>query len=142
MSTPNFYNDDFFDLYVFPDSDDEFIYDDPHELDYAIERATKELKREPQFFNIELASGHYCGIQLKVNPCSAVRDYGTPAEQENYLCRYHWDMSRSEAMRKFESEKKWMNNKLLPAVAKLIGFKKLNCVGVFSNGEAVYEWAK
>ena len=35
-----------------------------------------------------------------------------------------------------------MNNKVLPYIAQNTGFRRINRIAVFSNGEAVYTWAK
>ena len=142
MSTPNFYNDPF-GLYV-ADPNDEYANEflGQADLDCACTEATNELKRKPIFMDITLEPGYYDGVQLRVIPSYLVKEYGTPADQDNDLCQYNFGMCRSVAMRKFESEKKWIKKKLLPTVARCLGFRKLNCVGVFSNGEAVYQWAE
>ena len=140
MSTPNFYNDSYFDLYVAADEDCDFI--DDSSLSEALREAEKKLNRELLFFDVSLKSGYYEGVQLFIEENQNCKNYGNPEEQDNEGCRYFWDLCRSKAIRSYKSEKKWINRELLPFVAKYLGMRKLLCRGVFSNGEAVYEWAK
>lgn len=140
MSTQNFYNDRFFDLYVWNDEECEFHTES--ELDQAIQWAGEKLKRSPEFFEISILPGYYSGAQMKVDENYYCREYGNPIEQDNEGCKLQWDLCRSRAIRKFESEKNWINKKFLPLVADYLGMRKLYCRGVFSNGEAIYEYAK
>ena len=140
MSTPNFLNQADFDLYACDDDLCEFLRDS--DLDNALEFAKKQLNRELQFFELSLHGGCYAGAQIKIDENAYCREYGNPHDLDNDGCRWQWDLCRSQAIRKFESEKKWINKKLLPIVADYLGFRKLYCRGVFSNGEAIYEWAK
>lgn len=139
MSTPNFCNDEYFDLYVADDELAEFITESS--LNRAIEYAEKKTGRKLGFFEIELLGGHYSGCQLKVNEDYYCRTYGNPIDRDNEGCKYQWDLCRSRAVKKYESEKRFLNKKFLPAVADYLGFRKLLCVGMFSNGEALYQWA-
>ena len=50
-------------------------------------------------------------------------------------------MCYSEFKRKYISEVKFINKKLLPKLAEFYGFERYVCVCIFSNGEAVYEKA-
>ena len=87
------------------------------------------------FHEITFKSGYYDGLQLYVE------EKENPNELDNDDCHYYYDMCRSQAIRKYDAEvrkiNRWMNK-----VATLHGWKELNCIGIFSNGEAIYEYAK
>ena len=100
MSTPNFYNQKDFGLFVCDDEQAEFL-----DLDYALEETQKELGRAPLFFEFSLKAGHYEGAQIFVQPNYYCRTYGTPEELENDDCKMQWDLCRSVAIRKYEAEK-------------------------------------
>ena len=51
-------------------------------------------------------------------------------------------MCRSIAIRKYKAEINRINKKLLPLFEKELGFDHIRCIGVFSNGEAIYERVK
>ena len=137
MSTANFYTQKDFDLFVCGDEQAEFL-----DLDGAFRSACEELKKEPQFFDFSLRPGYYDGAQIFTEENSYCRMYGNPYEVENADCKCQWDVCRSKAIRMYEAEKRWINREFLPCLAKYLGMHKLICVGRFSNGEAVYEWAK
>lgn len=140
MSTPNFKNNEFFDLYVW--NGEECEYYQESDLDHAIRYAEEKLKRSPEFFEVSILPGYYEGAQLDVNENSYCREYGNPYDRNNWGCRWQWDLPRSKAIRKFESEKNWIKRKYLPMIAEYLGMRKLYCRGMFSNGEAIYEYAK
>lgn len=94
-----------------------------------------------QYYTVEVADGYYDGWQFKVNT-----NEGLDLDPDSIWCidnddaRYYFDKCRSQVMREAKVERnkinRWLNNK-----AKLDLMHKLVCVGVFSNGEAVYEEA-
>ena len=108
---------------------DELLYEDmlrffePH-LDRFNETLT--------FFKVTFRSGYYRGVQAYVTW------ENDPHDLYNSECRYYWDMCRSQAIRKYEAEQRRVA-KYLKGLRKE-GLKELRCVGVFSNGEAVYEY--
>lgn len=130
MSTCNFHNQSNFDLWVISsDDDDDFFWDDL-QINFNYE-----IKNIPlTFHKIELKSGHYSGVQI------FFEEIQNPHELDNYDCRYYFDMYKSEAVKKYDAEIKRINKTILPKF-KDIGFFKINCIGVFSNGEAIYELA-
>lgn len=86
------------------------------------------------FFKVTLRSGCYSGVQTLVE-CE-----NDPHELDNGDCRYYWDMCRSQAIHKHESEERRVV-KFLKSLTS-IGLKEIVCVGIFSNGEAVYEYVR
>lgn len=156
MSTPNFYTQRNFNLYVKvfePMTEEEYQME---ELDYGYEEA---MEAEREFFyqdisegydgfktvmenfndsltfhNVELRGGYYDGVQLYVE------EKESPHELDNEDCRYYYDMCRSNAIRKYDAEVRKIN-KWMEKTAVEYGWRKLHCLGVFSNGEAIYQYA-
>lgn len=116
------------------DFDREIFYDDTCR---EAERLARELSKELMFHDIEITSGYYSGIQ------TYIKEYYDDIEQlDNEDCHYHFDMCRSIAIRKYKAEVNKINKKLLPLFEKELGFDHIRCIGVFSNGEAIYERVK
>lgn len=118
-----------------PDSDCEREFDElTYEEDIKfIEDDLERFNAGLTFLKVKFRSGYYRGVQTVVecpdNPC----DLG------NSECRYLWDMCRSKAIRKFESERRKVA-KFLKELRRS-GLVELVLVGIFSNGEAVYHYA-
>lgn len=87
------------------------------------------------FHEITFESGYYDGVQLYVE------EKENPHELDNEDCKYYYDMCRSQAIRKYDAEVRKIN-KWMEKVAPEYGWKELHCLGIFSNGEAVYQYAK
>lgn len=151
MSTPNFQTMENFPLYVWqldrlPEqaeleednmTADEYIQT-AYEIVYDNMVCTIEniLKKTPlQFHKIEIKDGHYTGIQLYVNDEND--GYGIPTDHDNESCRVIWDMCRSKAIRAYNSEINKVK-RILKKIADLNGLIQIECVGIFSNGEAIY----
>lgn len=132
MSTCNFDNRSGFNLWVsYTYDDDDFFWDDLQlNFDYILETLPDLI-----FHKISLKSGYYSGVQILVEQGE------DPTTLDNYDCQYCFGMCKSQAVRLFEAEVKRVNKKILPKF-ETIGFFKINCLGVFSNGEAIYEVAK
>ena len=146
MSTPNFWTMKDFDLYAMHDGafletaeDDGEYSGEPFFNQWAYDRWSESLGLDAlneglRFHSVRLMGGYYAHTQLYVD---AKHD---PRGMDNYETNYYFDMCRSKAIRAFEAEvrriRRWMD-KHCPAA----GMQKLVCVGIFSNGEAVYEIA-
>lgn len=109
-----------------------------HEIHYDFDGFNKVMENfnnDLIFHKVELKGGYYTGVQLYVE------EKENPYELDNEDCKYYYDMYRSQAIRKYDAEihkiNKWMEK-----VATKYGWRKLNCLGIFSNGEAIYEYAK
>lgn len=143
MSTPNFHNMENFDLFVKvyePEEDSDrfeemFFYEDIFEGYDGFKDVMEEFSDNLTFHKIDFKSGYYEGIQLYVE------ELENPHDLDNEDCRYYYDMCRSQAVRKYEAEIRKIN-KWMEKVATEYGWMKLHCVGIFSNGEAIYEYAK
>lgn len=178
MSTPNFYNQKNFKLYVqsfeaisLEDYEaEEFHYDDylypkweeadDEDKDDILEESYNHamsmweedfyrdiyngydgFKKVMEDFNdtlifheLKFESGYYTGIQIYVE------EKDDPNELDNEDCRYYYDMCRSNAIRKYEAEIRKVN-KWMDKVATQYGWRELHCLGIFSNGEAIYSYA-
>ena len=114
---------------------------------YALKECTKELNRELNFYEVALEGGHYGGVQFYIKLTGQAETYGDDVEEileyiDNEDTRYYYDMCLSEFKRKIKSEVNFINKKYLPLLSKKMGFEHYNCVGIFSNGEAIYEKVK
>ena len=159
MSTCNFETQENFDLWILntdglgmaypcdengkPDETkepkfDEWLYQMDIDTELAEVKAVIQKvldKKDLNYFKVIFKDGYYTGIQAFIKDT-----WGTPEKLDNEDCQYYYGEYRSVAIRKYNSEKRYINKKVLPAL-KEAGFVKLICVGVFSNGEAVYEIA-
>ena len=158
MSTPNFYNQRNFKLYVKSfeamseeeyeaedfecydsyeeamEAEREFFYEDIFEGYDGFNELMENFNDTLVFHKLELRSGYYDGVQLYVE------EKDDPNELDNDDCRYYYDMCRSNAIRKYEAEIRKIN-KWMDKVATQYGWRELHCLGIFSNGEAIYSYA-
>lgn len=166
MSTPNFKTQTEFDLYVtdnfvvYPyelDENDDFILDDNGDpiINYDVEpffdysyfeeckKYTDKLNARLDFFNIDFEDGHYTGIQTYINSQTSEFDALDFLENPQYYnpseLFAEFGYNTYILKRKILAEIKHINNDLLPELAKMYNFDKIKCVGIFSNGEAIYE---
>ena len=148
MSTPNFYTMENFNLYIKAyepeeDYDDIFYNYDEVQMFYddifygydGFNELMENLNDDLTFHKLEIKGGYYSGVQIYV------RELENPHELDNDDCRYYYDICRSQAIRKYDAEIRKIN-KWLDKTAVDYGWKKLYCIGIFSNGEAVYEYAR
>lgn len=143
MSTPNFHTMENFDLFVkvyepeedYDEFEAQFFYEDIYEGFDGFKDLMENLNDSLFFHKITFESGYYDGVQLYVE------ELENPHELDNEDCRYYYDMCRSQAIRKYDAEIRKIN-KWMDKVATEYGWRKLHCLGIFSNGEAIYEYAK
>ena len=88
------------------------------------------------FHEITFKSGYYDGVQLYVEEKEE-----NPHELDNEDCKYYYDMCRSVAIRKYDAEIRKINKWMEKVAAAEYGWRKLYCLGIFSNGEAIYSYA-
>lgn len=166
MGTCNFWTMDDFDLWVIDDEKlcnfylgEEFIeerrkqfedYEPIDDIELAwdmlledIQSEFDDLKSHLEWYKIELKSGYYEGAQFYIST-----DYLGIDERADWLpskpliwddeeCELQFGLTKEETKKMIENEKKLINQFL--EESKDYGFFKIGCVGVFSNGEAVYE---
>lgn len=167
MSTPNYKKQPLFDLYatedsflVYPyklDDNDDCVLDENGDyiIDYDAEpffdyilfdeckRYADKLNAHLDFFNIDFEDGHYTGIQTYINPQTSEFDALDFLKYPQYYSKKdlfaEWGVNSHILKLKILKEIKFINNKLLPELARMFSFDKLNIVAQFSNGETWYE---
>lgn len=168
MSTPNFETQTEFDLYVtdnfvvYPyelDENDDFVLDNNGDpiINYDVEPffdysyfeecknfTNNNLNSKLKFFTISFADGYYSGIQTfitpkKPNDFNALDFLEYPHYYDNSQLFREFGCNTYILKRKILAEIKLINNKLLPQLKENYFFDKIKCVGIFSNGEAIYE---
>ena len=159
MGTCNFWTMDDFDLYVIDDETlvrnylgDDFVNEEieSYDIDLAwdmllgdLESEFDDLKSHLKWYKIELKNGYYEGAQFYIST-----DYLGIDERADWLpskpliwddeeCELQFGLTKEETKKMIENEKNLINQFL--EESKDYGFFKIGCVGVFSNGEAVYE---
>lgn len=160
MSAPNFitmsnfplYANDFTSLYCpscgeYVEGKKDYCPDCGSELQYVvdeiaametiqdIEKRLEDANRGLTFHTISVVSGRYYGVQFYVE------ENHDPNEYNNDDCKYYFDMYRSVAIRRYNSEINKIT-KLLERLADEFWFDELFCSAVFSNGEAIFTPAR
>lgn len=140
MGTCNFRMQKDFPLWAYDDS--EIDEDEYYFLVEDVRRDLREESRNLVFFNLDIESGYYCGLQLVADltndaDSAGFSGIGTEWGPDNESCNYWLGCCRSRALRKYRAEINKVN-KILSRVGAAYGFEKYGCAGVFSNGEAVY----
>ena len=127
MGTSNFYSQEDFPLYVTEDEDEWYYLEE--ELAQAMDAADIKFGRILRFYDIKLRSGYYDGVQLFVK------------DKEWDSIYWLWDNYGKQADRMKAWETAFIADKLLPFIAKYMGFHELYQVARFSNGETWYKRA-
>jgi hypothetical protein len=120
------------------DFDTEIFYYDMYR---DAERLADRINKELIFYKIKIGCGYYNGIQTFVDQ-SDWDYYNNVEDMDNDACKYYFGMCRSKAIRKYKAEVKRINKRLLPKFKTKLDFDRIICVGVFSNGNAIYERIK
>ena len=157
MGTCNYISQADFDLYTIEyNVDEEYIkeYEEINECEFdeewdsqifyedmyrEAERLANKLNDELIFYEIDIKDGYYCGLQTIIKGTDWNDYYFEVEDMDNEECYYYFDMCRSKALRKHQAEINKINKKLLPLFEKELGFDHIRCIGVFNNGEAIYE---
>lgn len=145
MGTPNFRTQDNFPLYVHnldfylydPETEEETGYDECEAQDFCdgVQRGIDKINNDFDWHKITLKGGYYAGCQFYVEAKESRADL---EEMDNRESNRDYGECKSKVLRRYDSEQ----NKVKKALAKLAKeycFVQLSCVGIFSNGEAVYE---
>ena len=143
MSTANFHTMENFNLFIkayepeeeYDEFEAQMFYDDIFDGWDGFNELMENLNNALTFHKLELKNGYYSGVQIYVE------ELENPHELENEDCRYYYDMCRSQAIRKYEAEIRKIN-RFMDKVATEYGWRELHCLGIFSNGEAIYQYAK
>lgn len=165
----NDYFDDYAYVYEAPSEEEIKLYEEENECEYNYE-AEAEFNYELEYdntkyeikhalekfgitlFNVEVRSGYYDGLELIVTSDISGINVNDITDIENL--KENWDNDdmryyfghlanyKSHIIPKIKAEINKMNKKVLPYIANNTGFRRINCIGVFSNGEGIYEWVK
>ena len=127
MSCPNYQYMGNFSLYTL----DNIEADEAYFLTREIQQELDVLNRSLLFHKIGIDCGYYYGLQFTVD------EEHDPNELDNEDCQYYFDMYRSVAIRRYNSEINKIN-RLLRRLATMYGFTEMVCTGIFANGEACY----
>ena len=161
MGTCNFWTMDDFDLVVMSDEticknylSEEFIeerkadfedYEPTDDIELAWELFNEDMNEWSEmddlndtllWYNVKLKSGYYDGVQFYIDTEWLPIDGWDDDE-----CYMYFDRDKEETKKMIEEEKERIN-KFLEEMVTLFGFERIRCVGVFNNGEAVYERVK
>lgn len=142
MSTPNFRTQSNFDLWLFDDTEMDWL--EANEFFACLKEELDEQNDGLTFFRIELKSGYYGGVQFFVEVSRYADNAGFTEDGSEYAdnesCRDYLDMCRSKAVRKYDAEIRKVN-RLMKKIGEAWGFEKYFCACIFSNGEAIYRKA-
>lgn len=156
MGACNFRTMDDFDLWVIDDEKvcewylgEEFIEESDIELawnlfkeDFDMNAGLDELNSSLEWYKVKLKSGYYKGAQIYIDTkWSGIDEIATwlpskPLIWDDEECELQFGLTREETKKMIEDEKKKINTFL--ENLDMYGFYKIKCLGVFSNGEAVY----
>lgn len=140
--------------YQLKDIFDRFYAEDGEEYDIAqyecdlnlyacqAELLAADMNKTLRFHNVTIESGHYDGFQFFVSEKHEDRfDLDAKSKYciDNDDAKYYFDMCRSEALQRSASEKRRITRWLKSLVE--YDFNIVECVDIFSNGEAIYNIA-
>ena len=116
-------------------SEVESTFDDlaMEDLIVDMERAAKRMNEGQEFFTVTVESGYYTGVQFYVES-----KYDDLCRWSEYDLDYEFGKGRAEVFADYEAAKESVTDGLHKAKEEL-GLMELSCIGVFSNGEAVYK---
>ncbi len=107
-------------------------YDADEMAAQEMQRTADRINEKLTFHRVRVEAGYYSGAQFIVDEL-----YDDISEMSNDYTQYHFDMCKSKALRKFNAEVRRIVRELRKL--KKCGYEELECVAIFSNGEAVYE---
>jgi len=120
---------------------DDEVYDEiQYDCDFYSDEAA-DFSKTLKYYTVSVESGYYDGWQFWVEQNDGLElNPESPDCIDNEDAHYYFDECRSKVLRQANSErnkiqkwlKKWVDKKMI---------YELVCVGVFSNGEAVYDEA-
>lgn len=145
MSTPNFVSQKNHPLYVFDESKFAY-YDEDGAFEYFDDCAAQWFYRDIQdvldglndgldYHKVIIRSGYYCDAQLYVEDTT---DWYDIRDIDDDDAMYQYGRTAEEVIADYDSETAAINA-WLKENAPALGADEYVCVGIFSNGEAVYE---
>lgn len=101
----------------------------------------KEFNDKLNHFELFIESGYYSGFQYNVKETDNYNDYESVQDINDEDADYYYGMSAKEIKAEFENELKQIREFLKSKINSPY-IIELNCMGIFSNGEAIYKEAK
>ena len=102
--------------------------------DKELQKFNSELKH----FELKLEDGYYVGVQYDIEETDSYNDYETIQDITDEDADYYYGLSAKEVKAEFENDL----TKIREFLKKQVNAPyviELNCVGVLSNGEAIYK---
>lgn len=94
----------------------------------------KKANEDQDFYTVTVESGYYTGLQFYV---TAKYDEDDVERMDDDDCDYEFGKTKAEALADLRAAAETVRKELECAKEEL-GLTELSCIGVFSNGEAVY----
>lgn len=92
-------------------------------------------------FELKLESGYYQGVQYDIEETDSYNDYESIQDITDEDANYYYGLSAKEVKAEFENDLAKIREFLQKQVNSPYVIE-LNCMGIFSNGEAIYKEAK
>ena len=143
MSTANFRQlEHDIPLYILNDSELDEL--ERYDIAQAIFEDVEELNQPLDLFMVQSMSGYYCGLQLFA--CVNFFGYEYSAEElddfdDEEIPWYTACENKQEFMKLYDKELQTIREGF-KRIADNYGMTQIRCVGIFSNGEAIYEEVK
>ena len=115
------------------------FYDEQEEQIREAQEMAESFSAGLKYHNITIKSGYYDGFQFWVEEKTAdLFDLDRNSDYciDNDDAYYYYDLCRSKVLREADAEKRKISKWLLSLDGN--GYEAIVCLGVFSNGEAVY----
>lgn len=138
MSAPNFKMLTNFPLYVrdfYVECEDGSSFEDDIEAEYIfqeVETAFESVNQNLLFHHLSICSGRYIGAQFDVELMNDL-----PLDMDNDDCHDVYQMCRSQAVKRYESECNIIR-RYLSKMAIEFDFYEVQVYAQFSNGETIY----
>lgn len=100
----------------------------------SIQNEINKLNDTLKWYKVELKSGYYNGVQIYVDT-----KWYDISNWDDEDCDVEFDLNKADTIKMIDCEKNNINE-WFKEIPKQYGFEELICLGVFSNGEAIYKY--
>lgn len=114
------------------------------ETSFEAEMLSEDLKtfnNGLKHFELTIEPGYYQGWQYDINEIDGYNDYESIQDIDDENADYYYGVSAKEIKAEFDNELEQIREYLKSEINSPYRIK-LNCMGIFSNGEAIYKEAK
>ena len=116
---------------------EELYWQEISEFAEHLEEELNEFNEKLKHFKLTVEGGYYHGFQYNIEETSSYDDYESIQSIDDETADYYYGMTAKEIRAEFEQDLDEIRE-FLKESAKYPGLTEIYCVGVFSNGEAVY----